>query len=231
VLQVVLVLVEQRTQGVFSDHVRHAHSGVLAGGESGGIGPRHGGGGGVGAAESGGGVLLSLQPQGGDARAHAAAHAGLGGGAVHVRIGGGGVRTGGAHGSHVAGVAQGRAHRTRQHGCVVHADRHATGARVEAVHRVLVMIAGHHRSEWVHWPRKGLGSQRRGHLGPVVIRIRAVQRVIRERLHELRSESGLKVRRRHCRVHRVPLPLAPLGPPVLEPHLEIKTGRFLISSL
>jgi len=224
VLQVVLVLVEQRTQGVFSDHVRHAHAGVLAGGQAGGVGAGDRGGGGVGAAEAGGGVLLGLQPQGGDAGAHAAAHAGLGGGAVHVRVGGGGVRAGGAHRPHVAAVAQRGAHGPRQHRGVVHAHRHPAGPRVEAVHRVLVVVAGHHGPQWVHRPREGLRAQRRGHLGPVVVRVRAVQRVVRERLHELRPESRLEVRRRHRRVHRVALPLAPLGSPVLEPHLGREKG-------
>lgn len=38
VLQVVLVLIEQSTQSVFSDNIGHA---VLAGGQSGGVGSRH----------------------------------------------------------------------------------------------------------------------------------------------------------------------------------------------
>lgn len=82
------------------------------------------------------------------------------------------------------------------------------------------MIAGHHRAERIDRPGERLGAQRRWHLGPVVVRIRRIQRIVGKRLHELCAKARLEVSRRHSRVHCVPLALAPLGPSVLEPHLE-----------
>lgn len=110
VLQVVLVLIKQSTECVFSDNIGHA---ILAGGQSGGVGARHWRWRRIGAAEAGG-MLLRLQPQCGNARGHAAAHAGLGGGAIHIRIGGCCIRTGCSAHAHIC-VGQRGAHGAREH--------------------------------------------------------------------------------------------------------------------
>lgn len=79
-------------------------------------------------------------------------------------------------------------------------------------------------AEGVHGPGKGLGAERGGHLaGPVVVGgVGAVEGLgVCEGLHQPVSEPALEVgSRRRSRVHRVPLPLPPLSPPVLEPDLQ-----------
>lgn len=96
------------------------------------------------------------------------------------------------------------------------------------------MVRGDHRAQGIHRPREGLGAQWRGHFGrPVVVRVGAVKGVrVGKGLHELGSESVLKVGRSHSRrVHRIPLALTPLGPTVLEPHLVGRREKGLFISV
>lgn len=83
-----------------------------------------------------------------------------------------------------------------------------------------MVIRGHYRCpQRIDRPGKGFGTQWGRHLCPVVVRVGRVQVGVGERLHKLRPEAVLEVGRRY-RVHLVSFPLAPLGPPVLEPHLK-----------
>ena len=212
--------------GRVSDRIRDAR--VLAGGQAGRVGAGDGRRRGVRAGETGR-VLLRLQPERRDAGAHGRAGFGRGAMMIHVRIGGRGV---GARRRRHAGrpgrAGQAGAHASRQHRAGAgHPGRHRRCRRVEAVDRVLVVVGRHdRRAERVHRPRERLGTERGRHLRPVVVRVGRVQRVgVGERLHELRAEPVLEVGRRD-RVHLVPLPLAPLGPPVFEPYLRgWKSGK------
>jgi hypothetical protein len=167
-------------------------------------------------------VLLGLETQRGDAGAHGRARLGA---AVHVGRRAGAVRT----------LRRRRTQTGAHGGRRRHQRRAAAAARsVEAVDAGHAVLRG--RRQWRHRveaPVEALGAQRARHLGPVVVRrVGRVQRVsVRERLHqtvELRAESVLEVGRRSCsRVHRVPLALAPLCPPVFEPHLKHSTHILL----